>query len=316
MRTFRVTVFTMNPLPFHQILTLSFSLACLCSAKEVACQQITDTTLFARGSVPKLISRQFSFTEGPAVDKKGNIFFTDQPNNTIWKYATDGSLQLFLDSAGRSNGLYFDKEGYLVACADEENQLWRIDEKGKVTVLLKDYGGKKLNGPNDVWVHPKGGLYFTDPYYQRPYWKRKAPELKEQNVYYLPKGKSKPVPVITNLKQPNGIIGTPDGKWLYVADIGAGKTYRYPVKKDGSLGGGTLYVAMGSDGMTIDERGNVYLTGQGVTVFNPQGQQIAHIPVPEKWTANVTFGGKQRNELFITASEAIYVLDMKVRGVK
>jgi gluconolactonase len=277
---------------------------------------MTDTTIIATGAVPKLISRQFKFTEGPAVDKKGAIFFTDQPNNQIWKYGTDGKLSIFLDPAGRSNGMYFDKKGNLITCADEHNQLWSISPKGKVTVLVKDYKGQQLNGPNDLWVHPKGGIYFTDPYYQREYWTRKKPEIEGQKVYYLAKGKMEAVPVIVNLKQPNGIIGTPDGKELYVADIGAGKTFSYTINSDGTLSNEKLFAAMGSDGMTIDERGNIYLTGAGVTVFNPQGKKIAHIAIPEKWTANVTFGGKSRTQLFITASEGIYVLEMKVKGAK
>jgi gluconolactonase len=306
-----------NQFFFPRLLPLLFCAVFFCFANYTMSQQTMDTSLFLAGAVPKLISRQFSFTEGPAADGGGNVYFTDQPNNQIWRYGTDGRLSLFLAPAGRANGLYFDKEGYLLACADEHNQLWRIDGKGTVTVLLKSYGGRKLNGPNDVWVHPgSGGIYFTDPYYQRPYWTRKQPELAEQNVYYLAKGKGEAVAVIKGLQKPNGIIGTPDGRWLYVADIGAGKTFRYQVKEGGSVSEGELFVAMGSDGMTIDERGNVYLTGDGVTVFTPQGQQLAHIPVPEKWTANVTFGGKDRNQLFITASEAIYVVDMKVKGVK
>lgn len=279
-------------------------------------QPLMDTSLFLQSTTPKLISRQFSFTEGPTADKDGNIFFTDQPNNTIWKYDVDGKLHLFMDSAGRANGMYFDAQGNLIACADEHNQLWKISKDGKATVLLNDFMGKKFNGPNDVWAHPNVGLYFTDPYYQRSYWTRKEPELSTQDVYYLPKGKKEATLVISGLKKPNGIVGTPDGKWLYVADIGDNKTYRYPVRENGTLGKGELFVAMGSDGMTLDEKGNVYLTGQGVTVFNPAGKQIAQIPVPEKWTANVTFGGPKRNQLFITASEGIYVLEMNVKGAR
>ncbi|HVF81858.1 MAG TPA: SMP-30/gluconolactonase/LRE family protein [Flavisolibacter sp.] len=280
-------------------------------------QPMTDTTIIATGATPKLISNQFSFTEGPAVDKMGNVFFTDQPNDKIWKYGTDGKLSLFLDNAGRSNGMYFDKAGNLITCADEHNQLWSINPKGKVTVLLKEYKGRQLNGPNDLWIHPKsGGIYFTDPYYQRKYWTRKSPDIEGQKVYYLSKGVTEAVPLIENMKQPNGIIGTPDGRWLYVADLGAGKTYRYKINDDGSLSDEHLFTSLGSDGMTIDERGNIYLTGNGVTVFNPEGKQVAHIAIPEKWTANVTFGGKARNQLFITASEAIYILEMKVKGVK
>lgn len=287
-----------------------------CFAQEAAAQQPADTALFAAGAVPHLISRQFSFTEGPAADREGNVFFTEQPNNVIWKYGTDDSLRIFLTNAGRANGLSFDNEGNLLACADEQNELWQIDANGQVTVLLKDSGGKKFNGPNDVWVHPSGNIYFTDPYYQRPYWTRKAPELTVRAVYLLAKGKKKAVAVIKDLRQPNGIVGTPDGRWLYVADIEGKKTFRHQIKKNGRLGEGELFASMGSDGMAIDERGNVYLTGRGVTVFNPKGQQIAHIPVPEKWTANVAFGGKRRNRLFITASEGLYVMEMNVRGAE
>lgn len=276
----------------------------------------SDTDIIATNAVPVLVSKQFSFTEGPAVDKKGNVFFTDQPNNKIWKYDTDGKLTMFLDNAGRSNGMYFDKKGNLLACADEHNQLWSIDPKGRVTVLLKDFNGKNFNGPNDLWIHPAGGIYFTDPYYQRNYWTRKQPDLDGQKVYFLGKNATAAVPVIDTLKQPNGIIGSPDGKHLFVADLRGRKTYKYNINADGSLSEAQLFTTLGSDGMTIDERGNIYLTGNGVTVFNPQGQKIKHIPIPEKWTANVTFGGKKRDKLFITASEALYVLDMKIRGAR
>ena len=273
-------------------------------------------TLVADGALPRLISKQFSFTEGPAIDAKGNIFFTDQPNNKIWKYSTNGKLTVFLDNAGRSNGMYFDKKGNLITCADEHNELWSIDKNGKVTVLLKEYAGKKLNGPNDLWIHPNGDIYFTDPYYQRPWWTRTQPEIEGQKVYYLEKGRTAAVPVIENLVQPNGIVGTPDGRTLYVADIRGRKTYQYAIKDNGSLSEGQLFTELGSDGMTLDNKGNLYLTGKGVTVFNSNGKQIAHIDIPEKWTANVVFGGKKLDKLFITASEAIYVLDMKVKGVR
>jgi len=270
----------------------------------------------AKDSFPDLVSSQFSFTEGPAVDRRGNIFFTDQPNNKIWKYDTSGQLSVFLDPAGRSNGMYFDRKGNLISCADERNQLWCISPKGKVKVLLKLYQGMHLNGPNDLWIDSKGGIYITDPYYQRPYWKRKGPEITGEKVYYLPKGSKMPVPVADDLVKPNGIVGTPDGQSLYVADIQANKTYKYHILADGTLTDKQLFVNQGSDGMTLDERGNVYLTGRGVTVYNPQGVKIFHIPIPAKWTANVCFGGKDKSTLFITASESVYVLQMQVKGVE
>jgi gluconolactonase len=274
--------------------------------------------IVAGAATPKLVARQFKFTEGPAVDKAGNVFFTDQPNNKIWKYGTDGKLSVFLDKAGRANGLYFDKQGNLLACADELNQLWSITPDGKVTVLLQDVQGHRFNGPNDLWLHPTSqGIYFTDPYYQRDYWTRTAPDpnLGGQKLYYLPKGQQQPQVVDDQLEQPNGIIGTPDGRQLYVADIKANKTYRYQIGADGQLTNRQLFVEQGSDGMTIDNQGNVYLTGKGVTVYNPAGQQILHVDVPAEWTGNVCFGGKDRKTLFITASDAVFVLPMRVRGV-
>jgi gluconolactonase len=265
---------------------------------------------------PRLISNQFSFTEGPAVDKSGNVFFTDQPNDKIWKYETTGKLSVFLDKAGRSKGLYFDKKGNMLACADEHDQLWSISPAKKITVLVKDYQGHRLNGPNDLWIDPKGGVYLTDPYYQRSYWDRQSPDIDGEKVYYLPKGKKELVMVADSLLKPNGIVGTPDGKYLYVADIKGSKTYKYTIAKDGTLKDRTLFVAQGSDGMTLDSKGNLYITGNGITVYNSMGEKIDHIDVPAKWTANICFGGKGRNELFITASESIYLLKMNVKGVE
>ncbi|RZK88963.1 MAG: SMP-30/gluconolactonase/LRE family protein, partial [Hymenobacter sp.] len=217
--------------------------------------------LFAGSGVPQLVAKQFKFTEGPAVDRAGNVFFTDQPNNKIWKYSTNGKLSVFMDPAGRANGLYFDQKGNLIACADEKNQLWSISPAGKVTVLVDQLDGRHLNGPNDVWVDPKGGLFFTDPYYQRDYWTRTAPEIPGQYVYYLAPGQHQATAVETQLQKPNGLIGTHDGKTLYVADIGGNKTYRYQLGVGGALTDKQLFVPQGSDGMTIDERGNIYLTG-------------------------------------------------------
>ena len=273
-------------------------------------------SIIGPGVVPVLVSGQFSFTEGAAVDRRGNVFFTDQPNNRIWKYDTDGKLSIFLEPAGRSNGMYFDKKGNLISCADEHEEMWSISPKGKVKVLIKAYQGKHLNGPNDLWIDNKGGIYFTDPYYQRDWWERKGPEITGEKVYYLPKGKQQPVPVADDLLKPNGIVGTPDGQHLYVADIKAGKTYKYHIMPDGTLSDKQLFVAQGSDGMTLDNRGNVYLTGNGVTVYNPQGEKILHIPVQAKWTANICFGGKDKSVLFITASEFVYIVPTLVKGVE
>jgi gluconolactonase len=272
--------------------------------------------LFDPTEKPRLISKQFSFTEGASVDKKGNVFFTDQPNNQLWEYSADGKLTLWMDSTSRSNGTYFDAKGNLISCADEHDQLISISPKKKITVLVNDFQGHLLNGPNDVWVAPNGGMYITDPYYQRDYWTRKKPDLASQDVYYLPKGSNFPVVVAKDLQQPNGIVGSPDGKYLYVADIKANKTYKYTITSDGKLADKQLLFAQGSDGMTLDEKGNIYVTGKGVTIFNPLGVQIAHIDINEPWIANLCFAGKHKDYLFITASKAIYILKMNVKGVE
>ena len=278
--------------------------------------KLRDEDVVDTASRARLISRQFSFTEGASVDKKGNVFFTDQNNNKIWEYDVNGKLSLFLDSTGRSNGMYFDRKGNLITCADEHDELWSISPKKKIEVILTDYHGHRLNGPNDLWIDNKGGIYFTDPYYQRPWWDRKTPDINEQCVYYLPKGSKEPIQMIADLQQPNGIVGTPDGKYLYVADIKGNKTYRYVIGKNAELTDKQLVINQGSDGMTLDEKGNIYLTGRGVTVYSPSGKKIAHIDIPEKWTANLCFGGKKKDNLFITASEGIYIIHMKVKGVE
>lgn len=272
--------------------------------------------LVVPGATLQKVSSQFSFTEGPAANKAGDVFFTDQPNDKIWKFGTDGKLSIFMDKSGRSNGLYFNRKGDLISCADEQNELWSINPKGKVKVLLKDFEGKRFNGPNDLWIHPGGNIYFTDPYYQRSYWTRKSPEMSEQRLYLLRKNEKKAIFVDDKLLQPNGIIGTPDGKTLYVADIRDNKTYSYTIKQDGTLSDRKLFAAQGSDGMAIDELGNVYLTGKGVSIYNNQGQKISQIDVPAGWTANACFGGKKKDVLFITASQSVYTLQMAVKGAE
>jgi gluconolactonase len=272
-------------------------------------------SVVAPGAKLEKLAGDFKFTEGPTADAEGNVYFTDQPNDRILKWdVAAGKLSTFLQPCGRSNGMHFDAKGALIACADENNQLWSIDAAGKSTVLVKDFNGKLLNGPNDLWIRPDGGLYFTDPFYKRPWWKRGPTEQEGQHVYYLPPDRSAPKRVTDDLKQPNGIAGTPDGKTLYVADIGAKKTYAYDIQADGSLAGKRLFCEEGSDGVTIDAEGNLYLTGKGVPVYDKTGKKIETIEVPEGWTANVCFGGKDRQTLFITASKSLYSIRLRVKG--
>jgi gluconolactonase len=270
--------------------------------------------VIAPGAELEKLADGFKFTEGPTCDRDGNIFFTDQPNNRIMKWGVDGKLSTFMQPAGRANGMFFDSLGNLIACADENTELWAITPDGKHTVIAKEYEGKALNAPNDVWVRPDGSLFFTDPFYKREWWDYNKPPQGTEQVYFLSADHKTLTRVTSDLLQPNGIIGTPDGKKLFVADIRAGKTWAYDIKADGSLTNKTLRCELGSDGMTLDTAGNLYLTGKGVSIFEPSGKRIEHITVPETWTANVSFGGSDHQTLFITASKGLYAIKLKVKG--
>ncbi len=275
--------------------------------------------IIAPGATLTLVDSNFAFAEGPATDKWGNIFFTDQPNDNIWKYDTSGTLSLYMHGTNRANGMYFDKKGNLVACADESGELISISPYKKVSVLTKGYQEHVLNGPNDVWINRRtGGIFITDPYFQRDYWIRTHADsaLRGEYLYYLPQGTHNLILADSSVKKPNGIVGTPDGKYLYVADMGDWKTYRYSINKNGSLHNKKLFANEASDGMTIDSKGNVYFTNNGVSIYNSSGKKIAHINVPEKWTGNICFGGKKKDVLFITASKSVYVIRTMVKGVE
>ena len=270
----------------------------------------------AVGAKPQLLADSFKFTEGPIADASGNVYFTDQPIDRIMVWTVGGQLETFLQPSGRANGLYFDLQGNLLACADEKNQLWQISPEKEVRVLVKDFGGKLLNGPNDLWVDPNGGIYFTDPFYKRDYWGRSNKEIESENVYYLSPNRRELKIAANGFKRPNGIVGTPDGKKLYVADLSGKETFAFNIGADGALEHRRHFVAMGSDGMTLDEKGNLYLTGRGVTIFNPEGEKIDQIPIEEGWTANVCFGGAKFDILFITAMDSLYSVQMAVAGAR
>jgi gluconolactonase len=278
------------------------------------------TTLFgadrqsvvAAGARVEKLAGGFAFTEGPAADAEGNVFFTDIPNERIHKWSLDGKLSTFCENSGRANGLFFDKNGNLIACEGGRRRLVSISPQGEATVLAARYEGKRFNSPNDLWIDPKGGVYFTDPRYGR---NRDDMEMAGEHVYYLSPDREKLIRVIDDIVRPNGVIGTPDGEKLYVADQGGGKTFSYSVNKDGTLSNKKLFTPEGSDGMTMDNHGNIYLTTSAVAVYNSQGEKIETIEVPER-PSNVTFGGKDRKTLFITARTSLYSVRTRVKGVE
>jgi gluconolactonase len=289
---------------FPNIVALLFSLIWLSSPAATLAAD-----LMAQGAKVERLASGFVFTEGPACDAKGNVYFTDIPNERIHKWSVDGKLATYRENSGGANGLYFDREGNLLACEGGNRRLTSISPDGKVTVLADSYNGKKLNSPNDLWIAPNGGIYFSDPRYGR----EEGLEQDGFHVYYLSPGRKELVRVLDNLVKPNGVVGTADGKLLYVADAGDSKTYVYRIQPDGSLTDRKLIASVGSDGMTLDEQGNLYLSRGAVHVYSPEGKNIATIKVPEA-PSNVCFGGKDRRTLFITARKGLYSIRMNIRG--
>ncbi len=307
----------MHHLNFNRLTkTLCLALLGLAVSCSIVAPVRSQSVLESPASKVERVADGFQFTEGPAVDPTGNVYFTDQPNDRIMMLDVDGKLSQFMKPAGRSNGLFFSNEGALIACADEKNQMWEIQMDGSKRVLFEGFEGNKLNGPNDVWIDANGRIYFTDPYYQRPWWQHKKQPQAKQAVYRVDSDGESITMMDDALVQPNGIVGDARRRLLFVADIGDSKTYQYTIASDGALVDRVLFCKSGSDGMTLDSEGNLYLTGgKGVTVYNKMGEMVELIPVPESWTANVCIGGRDRKTLLITASDSLYSIRIRNTGL-
>jgi gluconolactonase len=268
--------------------------------------------LIAPGTMIKKVQSGFNFTEGPAADAEGDVYFTDIPAERIYKWSwRDGSISLYREKTGQANGLMFDQKGRLVICEMGNNRVTIDDMKGTITVIADNYHGKNLNSPNDLWIDSRGGIYFSD-------WirKQRSEYTHEEGlqIYYISPDCKSLIRVTNDLIGPNGLIGAPNGKILYVTDPADRKTWVYNIQPDGMLYDKRLFCAQGSDGMAIDEKNNVYLTGDSsITVYNSEGDRIEEIIMPER-PANMTFAGKDRKTLFITGRTTVYTLDMAVRG--
>lgn len=277
-----------------------------CMTKEF--KSITD--IIADGAKVEKLADGFKFTEGPANDMNGDIYFTDIPNNHIHKWSvSDKKVTLFLKDSGGANGLWINDEGKILACQGNNQKVVMIDPDSKSSLVLASmYKGKPFNKPNDLWRDNKGGLYFSDPNYRK-----EAPSQDGEHVYYRdPNGKI--TRVIDDFERPNGVIGTKDGKLLYVTDRNGGKTFVYTINPDGSLSNKKKICDVGSDGMTLDEYGNLYITAKTVEVYNPAGMKIGEIEIPET-PSNICFGGKDGKTLFITARTGFYSVDTRIKGM-
>ncbi len=272
-------------------------------------------SVFASGAMVEKLASGFAFTEGPVADSDGNIFFTDIRNNRIHKWSLDGNLTTFRENSGGANGLAFDREGNLLVCEGGNRKVVSIKMNGETTVLADEYDNKKLNSPNDLWVDPKNGIYFSDPRYGN----RDGLEQDGEHIYYITPDRKELIRVVDDFIRPNGVLGSPDGKVLYLADQAGNKNYVYDINEDGTLSNKRFFSEEGSDGMTMDSEGNVYITSPRreppfvVSVYDSEGNRIEELEMPEK-PSNVCFGGIDGKTLFITARTSLYSIRMRVHG--
>lgn len=269
------------------------------------------------GTVAK-VHGGFEFTEGPAQDGRGNVYFSDIPTNRIYKLARDGRLSIFLEPSGHANGLMFNSAGMLFAC-QMDGQVVSIDpETKKVTVVSGQYQDKRFNAPNDLVLDRAGGIYFSDPHYRAP---QPLPQGKEAVYYIAPDGSV--ARLVDNLAAPNGVILSPDEKTLYVAPSEQKEVWAYPVETPGKLGAGRVFCSLkqagekdtsGGDGLTIDSAGNLYVATQlGLQVVAPDGKLLGILAFPEQ-PANVTFGPPEDRTLYVAARTSLYAVTMQVLG--
>lgn len=290
-----------------QLFSLLYTIILLASAQP---ESETSASPVRPSAVPQKIADGFQFTEGITADPNGFLFFSDIPAGLIYKLSPDGRVSKYIET-NHSNGLQIAPDGSLIVCESAgPRRLLRIDRRKNITTLADGFDGKKFNSPNDCWLDPKGGIYLTDPRYGS----REDIQQNGEHVYYITPDR-KVLRVIGDMTRPNGLIGTPDGRRLYVADHAAGKTWLYDIQKDGTLTNKRLFCSDGSDGMTLDSRGNVYLTWRReVKIYSPDGQLLDTIPLPESPT-NVCIGGPDRQTLFINTPSSVFSVKLNTAAV-
>ena len=279
----------------------------------------------AAGAAPEpiLVADGFQFTEGPVADAEGNILFSDIPAGKIHRWLVPGDrpatggpfeVETWLAPSGNTNGLCFDRDGLLLACQmGQGRRVVAIDPKSKaITPIAERFKGKRFNAPNDLWVDADNCIWFTDPAYERT---AADTELDEEAVYWISADRKTVTRVADGFDRPNGIVGSPDCKRLYVTDRKAGMTWAFPIVGPGKLGERTKFNDDGCDGFAIDDHGNLYGTPKApaVRIWGADGTIIGEIPLPDS-PSNVTFGGPDRKTLFVTVKDKVFALPMKVSG--
>lgn len=269
----------------------------------------TRSGLIAPGAEVTKVADDYQFTEGPAPDAQGNVFFSDVRTSRCYRWMPDGHIALVRQNTGNASGLAFDRAGNLLACEGGRGRVVSFDPQGRMTVVADQYAGRPFNQPNDLWIDPEGGVYFSDPIY--------GPAARQQDgehVYYVSPDRKTVLRVIDDMVRPNGLVGTPDGRTLYVTDHGAKKTFAYAIGPGGRLSQQRLYAPVGADGMKLDREGHLYMAERGILVYDGAGKHVETIDVPDPPT-NICFAGPDGRTLFITARPAIYTLRMRVAGV-
>ena len=281
---------------------------------------------FVSGAKLRRVVSGCTFTEGPAADDRGNLFFSDCPNSQILVLREDGRKEVWRAPSGRANGMNFDPRGRLVTCCAQgdggRRSVIRFEPDGSETVLASTYDGKILNSPNDLCFDTDARIYFTDPRYGDC-------DDCEQDVMavYRIEHDGSLTRVIADVETPNGILMTPDGSTLLLVDNnpdegGARTLLSYGMDGEGNwLLKAEIYdfaPGRGGDGMVLDTDGNVYVTAGseesgGVYVFTPEGEHLAFLPVPEAPT-NCTFGGDGLKTLYITAMTSVYAIENTIPG--